>query len=993
MDGSLKRILCRVANRSGVEEAEGRKEYLSVAEQLSNITEETVSEGLFSLFRKANVDSVVEYFRSFRNFSSLSGSSPLVSILTEKEAEIEKKKHKDTGSIEYKFCYSVNGHFSKVLCMAFDRSETVIFTGGEDNLLKMWDVFSGRVIRSYRGHTHPVCDLVTSYDNRILVSCDLNGGVMFWDIASSECVGTASLNEQIDFIEFVYPTPEAPPLEHKRGKAQIERPNYRAFIVTNSGKVLRVGLNANGESGACGKCEVEVVLNEIEDVSFNGARASKGKKLVAMAGLWSFALLFDMEDSEGRFYMLDTDELLTSAVDVSSTSLKIAASTYSPTLFIWKYLPKEKPGKSNMQTRKTYRGREIEGAWRREVLKIEGISSSVYFTDIIFLCDDRFVATVDNESNIRVIDTEEPLRTELIKKDFKICGITAHPYLLVFLSLEINGCVKIITEKGKIVSEIRTGVAAGGILINSEGTHFFIADLDGSMHKYSVCPGALGRVPSSEFLLDELEFLRDAPGEQRERAQQEISARIQGILNVCQKNPKATSYTAQGEPLPPGPPRPVLSDFYVELDRDEEISGSIHLHLDMINNKIFEKEYKMSQGLSNTVTIQETDEESATTIGISSSEQEESAPSGSNTISSMEDTSSAITIEDSDASVSDADESEIEDSEVVDSEIGESEFDDSVTSSTATNSTSSAPSESTEDEIYSEEELKRPYIAKRRPRHPKRKAAKVEEDFDLFEWVQSDVPEHPIVPQLKERLFMITSRIRNLKISPKTGLRESEVVEVLSVSPNFEDGTVVLGLKIERINREVEVVYEPTRYANDPFIPYRHYVDSEQRSYEENETVYFYEDGQLTRGTFKKRDKKNAELKISPLVVISNREEIRVLPFDVKYHPSEYSISSEKYVQILTKFKTEENMMFYIDVPRKKHPDYYEIVTQPISLNRIIKRLKKSYYRTKESFLQTDLRRVLSNCTLYNEEDSEIVAICKNLLKSLEKEIGSAKFS
>lgn len=47
---------------------------------------------------------------------------------------------------------SLHGHLSPVFCLIYDGTGTRFFTGGDDNLVKVWDSDTGWLIRTIRAH-------------------------------------------------------------------------------------------------------------------------------------------------------------------------------------------------------------------------------------------------------------------------------------------------------------------------------------------------------------------------------------------------------------------------------------------------------------------------------------------------------------------------------------------------------------------------------------------------------------------------------------------------------------------------------------------------------------------------------------------------------------------------------------------------------------------------------------------------------------------------
>ncbi|MBI2811030.1 MAG: caspase family protein [Candidatus Melainabacteria bacterium] len=77
-----------------------------------------------------------------------------------------------------------SGHTGGVLTSAFSPDSKLIATGGRDNAIRIWDVKTGRLIRTMFGHTDPILSLNFNSDSTELVSGAMDDLVITWDIAT-----------------------------------------------------------------------------------------------------------------------------------------------------------------------------------------------------------------------------------------------------------------------------------------------------------------------------------------------------------------------------------------------------------------------------------------------------------------------------------------------------------------------------------------------------------------------------------------------------------------------------------------------------------------------------------------------------------------------------------------------------------------------------------------------------------------------------------------
>ncbi len=80
------------------------------------------------------------------------------------------------------------GHSRAVKSVEFSHNGAFIVSGSEDKTIKLWEVSSGREIRTYNGHQKGVNDVLFTPNDEQLISASKDGKIYFWDVITGNII-------------------------------------------------------------------------------------------------------------------------------------------------------------------------------------------------------------------------------------------------------------------------------------------------------------------------------------------------------------------------------------------------------------------------------------------------------------------------------------------------------------------------------------------------------------------------------------------------------------------------------------------------------------------------------------------------------------------------------------------------------------------------------------------------------------------------------------
>ena len=94
------------------------------------------------------------------------------------------------------------GHTDYVRSVAFSPDGTSLVSGSDDNTIKLWDVQTGGVVKTFHGHTQWVYSVSISSDCTTVASGSLDHTIRLWDIQTEECHHVIEQQNPVKHVRF-----------------------------------------------------------------------------------------------------------------------------------------------------------------------------------------------------------------------------------------------------------------------------------------------------------------------------------------------------------------------------------------------------------------------------------------------------------------------------------------------------------------------------------------------------------------------------------------------------------------------------------------------------------------------------------------------------------------------------------------------------------------------------------------------------------------------
>jgi len=150
----------------------------------------------------------------------------------------------------------LSGHTHSVKSFVFSPDGTSLISGSEDKTIKLWDMQTGGVVRTFQGHTGWVVSVSISADHTKIASASHDRTIRLWNIQTGECHHIIEQNIRVGCVCF---SPLDPKLLISSSGGKIQQWNIDGQRIASKSDGSHIAFSLDGtQLVVCNKSVVEV---------------------------------------------------------------------------------------------------------------------------------------------------------------------------------------------------------------------------------------------------------------------------------------------------------------------------------------------------------------------------------------------------------------------------------------------------------------------------------------------------------------------------------------------------------------------------------------------------------------------------------------------------------------------------------------------------------------------------------------------------------------
>ncbi|KAF8633968.1 hypothetical protein AX15_001146 [Amanita polypyramis BW_CC] len=227
---------------------------------------------------------------------------------------------------QYKLRHILSGHTRSVSSLKFSPDGSMVASSAADKLIKLWDVYTGQIIRTFIGHRQGISDIAWSADSEYLASASDDKTVAVWSLELGAAVKILAGHTNFVFcVNF----------------------NPRSNLLVSGGfdETVRVWDVAEGKALKV----LPAHSDPVTAVSFN-----HDGTLIVSCAMDGLIRIWDAESGQCLKTLVDDDNPICSHVKFSPNSRFVLAATQDSTIRLWNYHTSHCVKTYNGHTNRTY---------------------------------------------------------------------------------------------------------------------------------------------------------------------------------------------------------------------------------------------------------------------------------------------------------------------------------------------------------------------------------------------------------------------------------------------------------------------------------------------------------------------------------------------------------------------------------------------------------------------------------------------------------------
>ncbi|MGH9971214.1 MAG: caspase family protein [Pyrinomonadaceae bacterium] len=241
------------------------------------------------------------------------------------------------------------GHSRPIISIAFSADGKMLATGSTDHTIKLWDVATGRELRTLTGHSDGIGAVAFSVNGKTLASAGLDNTIKSWDVATGRELRTLTRYPGV----LLALSPEAKTLASGSNDGTIRlwdvATSRELHTLSAHSRFVTVAFNADGQTLASGGGSDDPTIRlwdvatgrelhtltghsgEVTEVAFS----ADGNMLASGSGMGDSTInLWDVASGR-RLKTLAGDGTIITSVAFSADGRTLASGSYARTIKLW----------------------------------------------------------------------------------------------------------------------------------------------------------------------------------------------------------------------------------------------------------------------------------------------------------------------------------------------------------------------------------------------------------------------------------------------------------------------------------------------------------------------------------------------------------------------------------------------------------------------------------------------------------------------------------